>query len=268
MSERFGLLYDAAFGHELADRHQELDLLEIIPDRYFDAGLDPIFSLPATLTKVFHSLNFSLGSDEPLDEFYMGQISTLATRLKPIWASDHLAVTRIDGTDIGNLSPIRWSSGAVAKIAGKIQKLQDRLKLPFLIENIAYYFRIPGAEFGEAELLDRLVQATGCSLLLDLNNVVVNAANHGFDPHAYLEDFPLHAVQEIHVAGHRKRGQLHLDSHGEPVGESVWELLRFVAARVGSVNIILERDQDIPPFDELVGELAIARRCVREGMRV
>ena len=267
MRERFGLLYDATFDHELGRRHAELDLLEIIPDRFVSNDYDPIFSLPATLPTVFHSLNLSLGSDEALDESYVGDVCALAKRLKPMWASDHLAVSQIDGTDLGHLSPIRWSAAAVARIAGKVAEVQDRLQIPFLIENIAYYFRIPGAELEEAELLEQLVQAAGCGLLLDLNNVVVNAANHGFDPYAYLGDFPLHAVREIHIAGHRKQGRFYLDSHGEPVGELVWDLLRFVAGRVGSVNIILERDKNVPPFDELASELAIARRCVREGRR-
>lgn len=265
MSDRFGLLYDATFGHELASRHEELDLLEIIPDRFFSNDYDPIFSLPATLPTVFHSLNLTLGSDEALDGSYVGDLCALAKRLKPMWASDHLAVSRIDGTNLGHLSPIRWSTAAAARIAGKVAEVQDRLQIPFLVENIAYYFRIPGAELGEAELLERLVQAAGCGLLLDLNNVVVNAANHSFDPYAYLRDFPLHAVREIHIAGHRKQGRLYLDSHGEPVGEVVWDLLRFVAGRVKSVNIILERDKDVPPFDELVRELTIARKCAREG---
>ena len=267
MNDRFGLLYDATFGHELAGRHKELDLLEIIPDRFFGNGHDPVFSLPAPLPTVFHSLNLSLGSDEALDASYLGEICALARRLKPLWASDHLAVSHIDGADLGHLSPIRRSAAAVARIAGKVAAVQDRLQIPFLVENIAYYFRIPGAELGEAELLHRLVQASGCGLLLDLNNVVVNAANHCFDPYAYLRGFPLHAVREIHVAGHRQQGRLYLDSHGEPVGELVWNLLRFVAGRVGSVNLILERDKAVPPFDELVRELAIARRCVREGRR-
>jgi uncharacterized protein len=269
MNDRFGLLYDVSFSHRLAGGHGGLDFLEIIPDRF--SAADNASDVPEYLTAiptVFHSLNLSLGSDEDLDESYLEGLSTLAKRFKPMWASDHLAVTKIDGIHLGTLSPVRWSTAAIDRLAGKIGLVRDRLRIPFLVENIAYYFRIPGADVTEAELLQRLVEKTGCGLLLDVNNVAVNAANHGFDPYAYLREFPLHAVREIHIAGHRKLGDMYIDSHGELVDEQVWDLLRFVSGQLEPVNVILERDQEIPPFDELMRELAIARNCVTEGRRV
>lgn len=147
-------------------------------------------------------------------------------------------------------------------MAGKLVEVQERLGVPFLIENIAYYVRLPGADLSEGELLHRLVAASGCGVLLDLNNLAVNAANHRFDPYAYLREFPMHAVGEIHIAGSRRRGAMVIDSHADPVGELVWELLRFVASALPSVRVVLERDQDLPPFGELVRELSFARECV------
>src|SRR5215212_2298299 len=122
MSKGFGLLYDMAFCHEVAGGHEMLDLLEIIPDRFFGNDDDPVFSLPATLPTVFHSLNLSLGSDEPLSESYVGDLCVLAKRLKPMWASDHLAISTINGKDLGHLSPIRWSAAAVDRIADKVSE--------------------------------------------------------------------------------------------------------------------------------------------------
>lgn len=268
MNDRFGLLYDDSFKHDLDGGHDGVDLLEIIPDRFYDVdhgGRLPVF--PADLPTVFHSLNLSLGSDEPLDDAYLKGISDLAGHFRPMWASDHLAVTHVDGVQLGHLSPVCWTHSAVERIAAKVARVQEKLQMPFLVENIAYYFRIPGADFTECELLAKLVQATGCGLLLDVNNVAVNAANHGFDPYVYLREFPLHAVREIHVAGHRKVGDVYIDSHGEPIDEPVWDLLRFVATELKPVNVILERDQDIPPFGELLSELATARQCVGDGRR-
>jgi uncharacterized protein len=266
MNDRFGLLYDASFSPELLRGHADLDFLEIIPDRFI--AVDSPSEIPEFLTTiptVFHSLNLSLGSDEALDGSYLKDISRLAKRFKPMWASDHLAFTKIDGMHLGHLSPFQSSTAAIGRIAGKITLLQAELRIPFLVENIAYYFRVPGGDISESELLQNLVETTGCGLLLDLNNVAVNAANHGFDPYVYLREFPLHAVREIHIAGHRKRGNMYVDSHGDPVGERVWDLLRFVSGKLESVNVILERDQEMPPLEELMRELAIARKCVEEG---
>lgn len=265
MTDRFGLLYDASFDQELILGQPDLDFLEIIPDRFMTA--DWLGEIPECLMAkptVFHSLNLSLGSDEALDGMYLAHLSELARQFMPMWASDHLAFTHIDGTHLGHLSPIRWSTSSIEAIASKITVIQDKLRLPFLVENIAYYFQIPGADITEGELIQGLVEQTGCGVLLDLNNLAVNAANHGFDSHAYLREFPLQAVREIHIAGHRRSGKMYIDSHGEAVGSVVWDLLRFVAGKLESVNVVLERDQNVPPIGELMRELAIARKCVDE----
>ncbi len=268
MRDRFGLLYDASFEADLRRDPAGLDFLELIPDRFMTDDLAaPLPELPTAIPTVFHSLDLSLGSDEPLDAAYLHAICRLARHFKPMWASDHLAFTHLDGVHLGHLSPVRWSLASVPTIATRIGAVQNELRIPFLVENIAYYIRIPGADLTEGELLRRLVEQTGCGLLLDVNNVAVNALNHGFDPFTYLREFPLQAVREIHIAGHRKTGKMVVDSHGDSVDELVWDLLRFVAARVDPVNVLLERDQDIPPFAELKRELAIARRCVAEGRR-
>lgn len=266
MTDRFGLLYDAGFERDLVQSRREPDFFEVIPDRLMVADVpDDVRERLTNTPTVFHCLDLSLGSDEAVCEAYLGKLADLATQFTPMWISDHLAFTHIDGVHAGHLSPIRWDSGSIDRIAGKIAAIQDRLQLPFLVENIAYYFRIPGADLTEAALMRRLVERTGCGMLLDVNNVAVNAANHGFDPLACLEEFPLDAVGEIHVAGHRMRGETTIDSHGEPVDDGVWDLLRFVAGELESVNVVLERDQDVPPLGELMRELAIARRCVEEG---
>jgi uncharacterized protein (UPF0276 family) len=260
VSDRFGLLFDDAFADDLAGVGERLDFLEVIPDRYF--GAEPPL-IPTGLPVTMHSLNLSLGTQEPLDQHYVGQLRASAQHFKPIWASDHLAVSHVGGMDLGMLSPVRCSAAAAARIADKVSALQDELRIPFLVENIASYIRLSGNEFSELELLDRVVRASGCGLLLDINNVVVNAANHGWDPYAYLRYFPLHAVREIHIAGHHEESGVHLDSHAEPVGEQVWKALRFVAQRIGPVSILLERDDNIPPFNDLLVELTMARRVVQ-----
>jgi uncharacterized protein (UPF0276 family) len=265
MQDSFGLLYDNAYAGDFR-AGDTVDFVEIIPDRFFGLDTDSgIPGLPESIPKVFHSLDFSLGSDEALDGDYLQTISNMARQLKPMWASDHLAFTQLDGMRLGHLSPIRLTNAAAGRIAAKIAAIQNELQIPFLVENIAYYYRIPGADVTEIELLERLVKKTGCGLLLDINNVAVNAANHGFDPYDYLRGFPLHAVREVHIAGHVKRADMLIDSHSAPVSGLVWDLLRFVSRKVRVLNIVLERDQELPPFRELVRELGLAKMCVAEA---
>src|SRR5262249_44579548 len=131
MIDRFGLLYDESFNDDLGAAHDGLDFLEIIPDRF--SAVDDLSQLPEflrTISAVFHPLNLSLGSDEPLDASYLKRISTLVKHFRPMWVSDHLAVTRIDGIHLGHLSPVRWNAAAVARIAGKIARIQDGLGVP------------------------------------------------------------------------------------------------------------------------------------------
>ena len=268
MRDKFGLLYDVRFSQEFIDNDCNLDFAEVIPDRLLSfRSLDGIPSFWNRLPIVFHCLDFSLGSAAPVDRDYLKKISALASQMRPMWISDHLAITRFDQVPLGHLSPIRMRSSTIELLCQKIDIIQNELQTPFLIENISYYFKIPGSDLTEVELFRRLVEKTGCRILLDLNNVLVNSKNHGFNPFIYLQELPLDAVQEIHIGGHRNNGNMYIDSHGDPVCEEVWSLLRYVSARMTSINVILERDQNVPPFTELVNELALAKRYVFAGRK-
>jgi hypothetical protein len=266
VQDRFGILHDFSFSAALATRPGAVDFVEIIPDRFFfvrDLGLIPNFwdEVPT----VFHSLNFSLGSIEDLDSIYLDRIHTLAKHFRPMWASDHLAVTKTGASALGHLSPIRMTWAALRRVSNKISRIQSKLGLQFLVENIACHFRLPDSDMSEGEFLRELVDKTGCGVLLDLNNVIVNANNHGFDPIEYIRSLPLSAVRELHVAGYREIEGTYVDSHGEPVREDVWAILRLVSAELGAINLILERDQNVPSLDDLVSELGIARQNVANG---
>jgi uncharacterized protein (UPF0276 family) len=264
--DRFGILHDFSFSTELAVRPSAVDFVEIIPDRFFsirDVELIPKFWDKVPI--VFHSLNFSLGSTEDLDLMYLKRIHSLAEHFRPIWASDHLAVTRTGAMALGHLSPFRLTRAALHRVGEKISRIQATLGVQFLVENIACHFKLPGSDMSEGEFLRKLVETTGCGVLLDLNNVVVNAKNHGFDPMEYIRTLPLVAVRELHVAGHREIDGVYVDSHGEPVRDDVWTILRNVSAELGPINLILERDQNVPSLDELISELALAKHNVELG---
>jgi uncharacterized protein (UPF0276 family) len=136
-----------------------------------------------------------------------------------------------------------------------------------LLENIAYLVDPPGAEMDEAEFVSRAVVESGCGLLLDLTNLHANAANHGYDPVAWLERVPLDRVVQVHVTGGHWRDGILIDSHSQATPADVWELLEYVAARAPVRAVLLERDERIPPIGELLDELDLARAALRAGER-
>jgi len=142
--------------------------------------------------------------------------------------------------------------------------VQERLGRPLMLENVSSYVRFAGDEMSEAQFIAELARRTGCWLLLDVNNVYVSAHNHGFDAHAFIDAMPAAQVKQIHLAGHEDRGGLLVDTHDHPVRDEVWALYAHTLRRLGPVPTMIERDDDIPPFDELLAELDIARRIAAD----
>ena len=174
--------------------------------------------------------------------------------------SEHLAVTRAPGIDIGHLSPVWFTNEVLRAVIDNVHAVQDFLGKPLVLENISYLFDIPNATMTQAEFFHRLVDATGCGLLLDVANVNVNAQNHRFDPVEFLDSMPLHAVVQIHMAGGFWSDGIYFDGHSEPVDEATWQLLDVLLERVPIRISIVERDANFP--DELTPLLDRIRRAI------
>jgi uncharacterized protein (UPF0276 family) len=181
------------------------------------------------------------------------------TRLRPVWFSDHLSVSQAGGIDIGHLAPLSFTQEVVEIVSAKIAALQEKFSVPFLLENITYYFQLPGAEMTEWEFIRRILEGSDCGMLLDLNNLYANAKNHDYDVYEFLDSIPLERVVEIHLAGGLLCDGLYIDTHGHSVSDKVWEYLEFVCRRAAVKGIVLERDQNFPSFEELLAELQRAR---------
>jgi uncharacterized protein (UPF0276 family) len=179
----------------------------------------------------------------------LGRIRALAARAKPILVSDHLAMTRSPaGIDLGHLCPLLPVKETLDLVAGRLSAFQDLLAAPIALENIALPFELPG-DLTEAELFTELVSRTGCGMLLDLTNLVLNARNFGFDPALRLEAYPLEAVWQVHLAGGLKIGDFWVDTHSAPVGKTELELLSQLRRRATALRaIVIERDEALPPL--------------------
>jgi uncharacterized protein (UPF0276 family) len=175
-----------------------------------------------------------------------------------MFVSDHLSWSGIGAFNSHDLLPLPYTREALDVICANIARAQDTLGRTMLFENPSSYVSFAG-EMTEWEFLGTMCARTGCELLLDVNNVFVSASNHGFDPMAYLAGIPADRVRQIHLAGHSQGREKLIDTHDKPVAAPVWSLLATALQRVGSVAIMIERDDDIPPLGELLAELDTAR---------
>jgi uncharacterized protein (UPF0276 family) len=265
-----GLGFREQLRAELFLNREHVDFLEIIADHYLDATPEQdreLELLRAHFPLIPHGLNLSLGSAEGLDFEYVASVGKLIDRLDPPWWSEHIAFTRAGGVDIGHLAPLPFSRESFDVLAANIAQVRDIIEAPLILENITYSVAMPGAEMDEAEFLAELLDRTGCGLLLDVMNLHANAVNHGYDPVQFLDRLPLDRVVQLHFAGGVMRDGLVVDSHSSAAPPAVWELLEAVLERAPVKGIILERDEDLPPFDELATELDQARELGRRYQR-
>ena len=218
-----------------------------------------------------HGVGLSLaGAAEP-DRAHLARLKRLCDRFEPFLVSEHLAWSNGGGRYFPDLLPFPRTTEALLRIGRNIERVQDWLGRRILIENPSLYVAIDGHEWSESDFLAQLVRRTGCGLLVDVNNVAVSANNLGFDPLSYLDALPADSIGEIHLAGHRPDpvhgGALLIDSHDSPVAESVWALYDRLVARAGPVPTLIERDGNLPAFDDLLAERDRAAALLRAPLR-
>jgi len=240
---------------------------EVHPENYLAEGGPQPRMLDALAERhpvSLHGVSLSLAAAMPPDPEHLRRLRRLIDRVKPVLVSEHLAWTGWDGIHFPDLLPFPRSHEALARVTENVQRSQDALGRKLSLENPSHYLAFEGHDWSETDFLAELVRRSGCGLLLDVNNVHVSAHNLGTDARAYLDGFPLRAVTEIHLAGHGADDGLLVDSHDAPVAEAVWELYRHVLARCGARPTLIERDGNVPSFDDLHEECLRANALLAE----
>jgi len=239
--------------------------LEVHPENYFVAGgprLRWLERIRAAHPVSLHGVSLSLAGDEAPDAAHLARFAELVRRIDPVLVSEHLAWSRWQGRYLPDLLPFVRSTEALQRMAGNIERTQTALGRRIAIENPSHYLRIDGHGWDETDFLAELVRRTGCGLLLDVNNVHVSANNLGFDAARYIDRFPVDAIMEVHLAGHSRDPalgrELLIDSHDAAVAPEVWRLYRRLIRRCGPRPTLIERDGNLPAFDELLAEQAVA----------
>lgn len=270
-SPGFGLGLRPVHYPDFLNEPQAVDWLEIISENYMIPGGKPLAMLDAILERypvAMHGVSLSIGSTDGLDAHYLAELKALANRVQPMWMSDHLCWTGVQGRNSHDLLPLPYSEEALRLVVQHVNQVQDTLGRRILLENVSSYLNYRSSEMSEWEFLRQVAEQADCLLLLDVNNIYVSGINHGFDPIEFLNHLPVERVQQIHLAGHSDHGDYIVDTHDHPVAEPVWDLYRYTCKRFGDVATMIERDDDIPELSVLIAELDRARAIAAETLGV
>jgi len=258
------------FYETLPRTERSLDWLEIIPENFLSLGGRAHQTLEACAerwTVLPHGVGLNIGGPDPLDEDYITRLAALVKEVDSPFFSDHLCYSRLAGVYLHDLLPLPFNEEAVEHVVPRVREVMARVGRPFLLENPSYYAHMPGGTQQEATFLRHVVEQADCGLLLDVNNVFVNAQNHAYDPRAFIDALPLERVVQIHLAGHTRYPDVLIDTHVGPVPGDVWSLYRYVLERTGPVSTLIEWDQDIPSMEAVLDQADLARAVLREVAR-
>lgn len=266
-----GLRWD--FVEEFLEKKPAVDFVEISPENYigrggyYDAMLDRVINAYPILS---HGLSMSLGGVDPLGDAFLKDLRSFITRVKAPWHSDHLCFGSAHGHVLHDLLPLAFTRETVSRVVDRVRQAEDAIGVPMAVENISFYMHPGKKHMSEPEFISEVCAKSGCALMLDVNNAYVNSVNFGFDVDAWMKSAPLDRVVQMHIAGHdwieENDDKLIVDTHGADVIDPVLALLERVVAKTGPMPVLLERDQCIPPIDELMGEIARIRAAYDRGL--
>lgn len=273
-----GIGWRAPHAAELLARRPALGFIEVHSENFFGDGGPALAELQrarAHWPVSLHGVGLALGSAAGLDPWHLDRLAALVARVDPVRVSDHASFARVAAPGrlgvhhAADLLPISFSRISLGIMARHVQQVQDRLGRRLWVENLSACLRSDGDEMAEPEFFNALARQTGCGLLLDVNNLVVNALNEqAADPVAqacrWVDAIALGIVGEIHLAGHDDHGPLVIDDHGSPVPESVWQVYRHALDRLGPVPTLIEWDSHLPPLETLLAQADRARQCQAE----
>lgn len=258
------------YAAELARTERQIDFIEIMPENWVCFGGRRRRQLEACAERypsVTHSVSLNIGGNDPLDTELLDATAELLRQVDAPFFTDHVCYSSVRGQPVSDLLPLPFTREVIEHTAARIIAARDRVGHPLALENATFYAHMPGAEMDEASFLNELLEAGDCGMLLDVNNVYVNSQNHGFDPRAYIDRMPLSRVWQLHLAGHTRVDDTIIDTHIGPIIEPVWDLYRYTLRRAGRlIPTLIEWDQDIPCFDEVVDEVDRAREAAKQAL--
>ena len=265
-----GIGLRAAHYHDLLALRPALTFLEVHSENYFGAGGPPHYFLEKmreVYPLSFHGVGLSLGSVDAINTCHLTKLKALIKRYQPRLVSEHLCWTSAGGIHTHDLLPLPYTEEAVSQVAKHIRQTQDFLERRILIENVSSYVEFEASDMTEWEFINAVLETADCDLLLDVNNIYVNATNHDFDAQTYINAMPAKRVQEIHLAGfeYDALADCLVDTHSTSVHAPVWDLYRHALASIGPRPTLIEWDSDLPALDVLLAEAAQANVILEQS---
>ena len=247
------------------------DFLEFAPENWMGMGgywnrirKEAVKKYPVTC----HGLSLSLGSPEELDWDFIKELKIFLDENQVSIFSEHLSYTKSRNAHLYDLLPIPFRQDAVDHVVDRIKQVQDFLERPLAIENVSYYTPV-AAEMSEIEFVNEIVERADCKLLLDVNNVYVNAFNHKYDAHDFIDSLPLERVAYIHMAGHQQvEPDLIIDTHGQPIIDPVYELFEWTIRKMDPVPVLLERDYNFEELEQIQSEILQLKSIIKKHWKV
>ncbi|WP_455217097.1 MNIO family bufferin maturase [Kaarinaea lacus] len=273
---RAGIGLRAEHFEDVLEQHPNVGWFEAHSENYFGIGdavlqargggkpLEYLERIRQLYPVSLHGVGLSAGTTDSLNLGHLEKLKQLIKRIQPGLVSEHLSWGSVNGQYFNDLLPMPYTEEALEHMVERIDQVQDYLGMQILVENVSSYLEFASSTIPEWEFVSALAQRSGCGVLLDVNNVFVNAMNHGFDASRFISNVPVGSVMEIHLAGHTIKeidgGVIRLDTHDHLVCDEVWDLYRLAVKRFGHVPALIEWDRNLPELDVLLGE---ARRADR-----
>jgi uncharacterized protein (UPF0276 family) len=255
-------LRSAYYDQVLNGEAKELDFFETITENYFQTRGRP-FHLMHKIRQDFpfvsHGVSLNIGSIDPLDPAYIHIFKNFIEQIEPEIVSDHLCWTGAHSKNWYDLYPLPHTEEALKHVVDKIKQLQDSIGRRFALENVSTYLRFKDDEMSEEDFLIEVLNRADCELLLDVNNVFVNAFNHGFDAESFIKKIPPERVRQYHLAGHTEYEDFLFDTHDHPIKDQVWKLYEFAISEIGARPTLIERDDNFPELAEVIDEAKRAK---------
>ena len=265
LSHRAGIGLRPPHYRAILDSMPDVSFLEVHSENFFGDGGQPLKYLTRFREQYpisTHGVGLSLGSTDPLSSEHLKKLKRLVDRIDPVMVSEHLCWTGVNGRFLNDLLPLPYTAESLDHVVARVQEVQDHLKRQILIENVSSYLEFVDSTIPEWEFVREVACRAGCQILLDVNNIYVNAVNHDFDALTYLDTIVPGSVGEIHLAGFQDAGDVLIDTHGAAVSDEVWELYKYAIQRFGNVPTLIEWDTDIPALQALLNEAQKANRIL------
>lgn len=254
-----GLGYRAPLARWIHSKPKEIQCLEIVAEHFFDHP-ESVSRLKPHYPLLMHGLGLSLGTPGGLDQNRLRQFTKVCQYADPLWVSEHIAFTRCGDVDLGHLNPVPYTRETLAYMVDHVEELKQACAKPVLLENITSHLKLSGT-MSEPEFINQLCEQAQCHLLLDVTNLYVNSRNHGFDVQDWLRQINPDLIRQLHIVGYSYEAGKFYDSHSQNIQQELFALTSQLVDMSPVKHIIIERDNNFPPKEQLRRELLNLERC-------